>query len=332
MMGVGFLVLACLLGRFSPGQALLCLLSAVGAFGLILLVTHISAAALWQDYHIMMAAQGWQERLRSLAVHGIENVFYLAALSLLVWEMATQKGEWHGPPTALWRHALLMASIFGGELLLLASNTQEGEMPLLVMAGLYGAEIIRRDTRAADDDSFIFAARNLFALILMAVFLLPTFVPDCKTVLFTARNTTKSHWVSTPTMQSTHLRDFRFVANGTRFAEMQAYMATVDEGIQLLRRHPDRQTRLTVLLFSNPFHLALGLTPAVGGVASLSITGFTKRSHPILKRILGNATHILADRDCALLRETYGAEWDALHLEVVEQTKNFTLLKVPEAD
>jgi len=331
-MGSGFLVVACLLGRLNPGRTLLCFVSAAIALYLILLLTHIPLAAMRQDYQIMAAAQDVRGRLRSLAVHGIENLPYLLALGLLVWEIASQKNEPNHMPAALWRHSLLMASIFGGELLLVVSNTQEGEMPLLALAGLYGAEIIRRNTAETEKDSFIVTARNLGALVLFAVFLLPTFPTDCKTVLFAARNTKKSNWISTQTLQSTRLSDFRFAARGTRLEEMRVYMGTVDEGIELLRRHSDPHMRLAALVFSNPFHIALGLAPTMGGAPVVSVTAFTKRSHPMLKRLVGDATHILVERDDALLRDTYGAEWDALHLSVIEQTKDFTLFKLPEKE
>ncbi len=330
VVGLGFFVLACLLGRFSLGGALLCLASAAVVFKVILLATHIPAAAMRQDYQIMAAAQGLRERLRGLAVHGIESVLYLPVLGLLVWEMAGKEGQRVSSPGVLWRPLILFASIFGGALLLLSSNCQLGEMPLLALAGLYGAEIIRRDTAGTREDSFLLTMRNLGALVLFALLLVPIFATDCKTVLFAARNTAKSKWVSTPTLQSTHLNDFRFATNGTRFAEMRGYMENLDDGIQLLRRHSDPRMRLTVFLFSDPFHLALGLAPAAGGVVSFSEQAIVPHSHPPLKRLLGNATHILADRDCAPIKNAYGAEWDALQLEIVEQTKSYTLFKVPE--
>jgi hypothetical protein len=228
---------------------------------------------------------------------------------------------------------VLFASIFGGALLLLSSNTQEGEMPLLALAGLYGAEIIRRDTAGTQEDSFLLTARNLGALALFALLLAPVFGTDCKTVLFAARNTPKSKWVSTPTLKSTRLNDFRFAtsSNGTRSEEMRGYMDNLDDGIQLLRRHSDPRMRLNALVFSNPFHLALGLAPAEGGVLGLTGTAITRHSHPSLKRMVGDATHILTNRgSLGFIKDAYGEEWDALHLEVVEETKDYTLYRVPE--
>jgi hypothetical protein len=332
VIGAVFFGLACLLRRFKWDGILLFLLGAAVASAAILMMTHIPAAAFWQDYRIMAAAQSLSQRLRPLAVHGVENVLYLPVLGLLVWEMTAQHDETRRSPRALWRHSILIASLYGGALLLLASDCQEGEMPLLALAGLYGAEIIRRDTGGTETDDFMSTARNLGALALFAILLLPTFATDCKTVLFAARNTRKSNLITTPTIQSTRLDDFRFTAKGTRFFEMREYMDTLDEGIQILRRHSDSRMRLTVFAFSNPFHVALGLTPATGGLLDISETAFNKRSHPPLKSLLGDATHILMDSlSDTLMREDYGVELDALHLEVMEQTKHFTLFKVPPA-
>jgi hypothetical protein len=121
---------------------------------------------------------------------------------------------------------------------------------------------------------------------------------------------------------------------------MMNYMATVDEGIELLSRHNSPQMRLAVFLGSNPYQVALGLRPAEGGIVSWSVMAISRDSHPPLKRMVGNATHILAgggpdlrdaNGDGESCKQAYGAEWNALHLKVVEATKNFTLFEVPNA-
>jgi len=87
---------------------------------------------------------------------------------------------------------------------------------------------------------------------------------------------------------------------------------------------------------ADPFELALGMRPALGGTMCLSAMSVTERSHPTLARMLGNATHILVMRHSASADEVpmhgiYGAEWDALPLQLVEETENFALFKLPEA-
>jgi hypothetical protein len=111
---------------------------------------------------------------------------------------------------------------------------------------------------------------------------------------------------------------------------MKQYMETLDEGIQLLRRHANPEMRLNAMLFADPFHVALGWVPASGGIISVSSDGLAGKSHPPLARLLGNATHLLVERGCQTFKEAYGAEWDALHLKVVEETKSYTLFKIHE--
>jgi hypothetical protein len=116
--------------------------------------------------------------------------------------------------------------------------------------------------------------------------------------------------------------------DGTRQTAMAPYMAELTEGADLLRRHANPQMRLNVLLFSDPYEAALGLVPATGGL--ISTDGLSPISHPPLSRILGDATHILMDRDYTKFKDVYGAHWDMLNLGVVEQTKTYILYKIPE--
>jgi hypothetical protein len=200
-------------------------------------------------------------------------------------------------------------------------------MPLLALAALYGAELIQRHSSTTPEPPIFATARHLGAVLLFLLFLLPSIIIDIKTVRFATYAAIRKEGDSTETLQSTCLNDFRFVRGGTRYAYMQTYMASLDEGIQLLRRHSNPQMRLNVLLFSDPFHIALGLVPATGGLVSLD--GLCKASHPPLSRLRGNATHLLVDRGCQTFHEVYGTEWDALHLQVVEETKNYTLFRIP---
>ena len=324
--GVGFFALACLLGRLTARQALLGLLSAVLFFKLALILTGIPFSALWGDYRIMLAAQSVGHRLHDLAVQTVKGVLFLPILVLLAWEISCKPDE----RRIIWPHFLLIAVIYGGEILLVASNAQQHEMPLLALAALYGAEIIRRQARFLAEDRVFIAARNSVAALLLLFFLLPTLVPDFKTIRYSVRRSMEGHSITPETLRSTRLNDFQLDSGGSRNAEMRYYEAIVDEGMQLLRRHASPRMRLAVFMFSNPYQIALGLPPAKGGIVCWSSYGINQRSHPPLKRMLGDATHILTDESFPEIKDTYGAEWDALHLEVVEKTKNFMLWKVPE--
>ena len=118
------------------------------------------------------------------------------------------------------------------------------------------------------------------------------------------------------------------MSDGTHWLHSQEYMATLDEGIQLLRRRAEPDMRLGVAMFSNPFHIALGLRPSTSGLMCAASNVINRRSHPPLRRLIGDSTHLLVDRGAPQLKEIYGPEWDSLNLEVVEDTKHFTLLKL----
>jgi hypothetical protein len=325
--GTVFFALACLLGRFTAKQAFFVLLSAAAFLKLALILTGIPFSTMWGDYRIMLGAQSFGERLPLLAKQIVKGILFLPVLWLLAWEISKNKNE----PQPVWQHFLLLTAIFGGELCLVASNSQVGELPLLALAALYGAEIIRRQTRTMAGDGFFIVARNSGAALLVLFFLLPTLVTDLTTMRYCVRVIAQGHAFTSETLRSTRLNDLRIDSDGTRTPAGMSYMTIVDEGIQLLRRRASPQMRLTAFTWCDPLHVALGLPPPKGGLLCWSWTGITVRSHPPLKRLVGNATHILTGFsrgefidsgygvgwDC---RAPYGAEWDALHLEVVERT------------
>ncbi len=329
--GIVFFGVACLTGRFSIGRALLCMISALAFLAIALALSRIPLSELMNDYRMMSASQSPGSRFHGLVIQGLKSFYLLPVLLLPVWEGFLAKGDQADQRQPPWRHILVIVVIFGGAALLLSSNCQIGEMPLLALAALYGAELIQRQAGAAAETAFFVTARHLGALLLVLLFLVPPILEDLKTIRFATFAAVKKNWDSTATLQSTRLNDFRFIREGTRRAEMQSYMESLDEGIQLLRRHADPKMHLNAILFSDPFHVALGWIPASGGIISLSTDGLVRASHPPLARMLGNATHLLTDRGCQTLKQAYGAEWDALNLEVVEETKHYALYKIPES-
>lgn len=333
--GTGFFVLACLLGRFPVKQALFAVVSAAACFTLGLFLTKIPFSAMWGDYRIMLAAQDPGYRLHRLASLVGASVVFFAILLFLAWEVSRK----HTETQRAWRPFFLVTVIFGSELLLVASNFQPGvELPLLALAAWYGAETIRRQARVISEERFFIAMRNLNAAFLLLFFLLPTLIPDLASIRYSAHNFARRSFVTPDSLQSTPMDDFRFVVDGgIEQAQKLGYIARVDEGMQLLRRHSNPQMRLAVFLHSNPFQIALRMPPAEGGVICWSKVGIAKRSHPPLRRLVGNATYILTGGGSLVtglyegdFKDLYGAEWDALHFEVVEQTKDYTLFKVPE--
>lgn len=325
--GISLFVFAVAFRFLDPSRAILCLLSTAVLVALFLFVNGIPSRMMLQDFRLMSGAQPWMLRLRIIATQTIKEAVLLPLLLLMIWEIRAARdrvvsrlrtsGDW-----------LLPLILFGSAVSLLASNAQIHEMPLLVAGALYGAETIRRQTLLAAEDPFFSAARNLAACCFLLLFVLPTLGTDLRAIYHSVLAVRKGSFISTEVLKKTNLRDFRFDPIGTRSLYSEALMERLDEGIQLLERHSNPDMRLMVSMFSNPFHIALGMKPAKGGSLCLAPSLLSRRSHPPLRRYLGDATHILTDRGQKLEREAYGADWDALGLEIVEETTHFSLLKL----
>jgi len=326
---IGFFGVAWLTKRLSTMQAAGILISATLFFAIALALTKIPLAAMANDYRIMLGCQSSGTKLRAFAVQGVKSIFFLPILLALVWEGFLPSAESGGFRRLPWRDIFIVLAIFGAATFLISSNSQIGQMPLLALAALYGAEMILRQPTSPGDEPYFTVVRHLGAFSIALLFLFPLIVLDVKTDRYVTFAAVSKRAVSPDFLQSTQLKDFRFVPDGTRSEEIAVYKRQLDEGLQLLRRHPEAVQRLDILLFSDPYHLALGLAPPLGGIICVSPPGINQRSHPSLARLLGSATHLLTEAGSKDLKEAYGSEWDALNLKVIEETKSFTLYALP---
>lgn len=328
-----FFVAALGLRSVSPGRGLIGLVSAGFFLAVVLHVTHIQIGELWSDFKIALNGQSADSRLGLMMIQGSKAIFLLLALAALGWEISRHPER----PWPLWRTLVVLALIFGSEVALVSTNAQRGELPLLALAGLCAVEMIRRQSVSSPATEPFTSVRNFGAGIIFLCLVLPTLGTDVECIRYALRRVSQDKYFAPKELADTPLRDFHFVIQGVRYAAMQNYVASVDEGMTLLRRHADPNMRLASFLFSNPYQVALKLPPAEGGVVCWSWTGFTTNSHPPLKRMVGNANYILtgtgpelADQYGARIIPFYSADWDALHLETVEKTEHFTLFKVPD--
>lgn len=329
--GAGFFVVACVTGRIRPGRAAVCLVSLLAGLAVAAAASGISFSAMMTDYWTMMGCQSTASRLRGVAIQGTKSILLLPVLLLPVWESALGKGAAPGGWRARWRDILVILAIYGGAVALLATDCQLGEMPLLVLGALCGAEMIQRQTIPDDETPFFITARRLGPFALVVVFVMPGMVNDLKCIRYVTFAEIKKNWDAPTALQSTPLADFRFVHEGTRKAEMREYIEELNENVAMLRRHGGAGTRLNVLTFSDPYHAALGWVPARGGIMSVTTDCITPASHPPLARVVGDATLILTGQDNAALTNAYGAAWEALHLEVLDHGKNTILYRVPNS-
>jgi hypothetical protein len=325
--GILFLALSGVLCLRNLPLIVACVFSSVIFSAIFLILSGIHMGAMVADFHIMANAQSPGSRIIALAIQLIKHIMLLPILLILALEWQS------GAPKSTGWLAILQTwvppvAIFGSAVLLVASNTQVGEMPLLAVAALCGAEQIRRQTAISPTGPVFRAERSLAVLCLFMLFSLPTLGIDIKSVSHVLHVSKPANAMDTGLLKTTNLQDFRFDAKGVQATNSKGYVDELNDGISLLRRHMDPGMRLCSTLFSNPFHLALGLKPAKGGLTCWADCVLNSRSHPALSHMIGNSTHIIVSRDGDDVKSVYGAEWDALKLEIVEKSKFFTLYKI----
>jgi len=326
VIGAGFLGAAALFGYCRLPMAASCVGAALASLAAAHWFSGIPFGAMLADFRIVALAQNKGDRLGLMIVQFAKFILLLPILLLITWErfcggriVGVSRGE-------LFRAWLFPLFIYACSFLLLSANAQVEEMPLLAVAALFGVEMARRQTATSGMDPFMAAVRNLGCLTLLLFFTMPTMGPDLKTarnILFSFHKPS----FSSETLAMTRLSDFRFKTVSGQSPSSSNYVECLDEGIQLLRRHKDPQMRLSALLFADPFHVALGIAPARGGIVCIANNIISAKSHPALDRVIGDATHLLIAHDVPY-RDYFGPEWDALNLEPVESTRHFTLVKI----
>jgi hypothetical protein len=337
VVGVGFFLVACLGGFLKIREAVVLLLGAAVFLALALALTGIPLAALYQDYRIMAAAQNMTTRLGMLARTFCKHIVLLPVLLVFAWEAGkTRMGR-----ALPWRHFVVVGTLFAGGLTAISGNTLSGELPIAAVAALYCAEAIRRNNIEAAEESFFTSTRSVLSAILVAIFLAPISQLDVKVVFWGAYHGFMRHWTTIDEYRSTSLKDFHVFGWADHTTDLQPFMDFSNEVMAMLRRHADSRMRLAVFLYADPYNMALRLPPPKGGAGSYCWYGLNRRSHPPLKRMLGDATHLLVERSfldtnnatavsdwSVSPRDVYGPDWNAVHLEVVEKTKNSVLLRI----
>jgi len=312
---------------FHLGSALTLLVSAPLFVGFLLWVTGISLTEMLNDFQIVARAQNYDNRLSGWIVQAAKELPLLALLLLLTWEARREESEkQHGffPTVRGW---IVPLATFGAAVALSASNCQKQELPLVALAALYGAEKIRRPVIPnPTGDLFFMSVRQLAALCVCGAALYLTLSPDLMAVRHVLMNRIKQDVIPSEILRQSRLNDFQFARDGTQAETSRSYLLELEEGIQLLRRHADPKMRLLVVLFTDPYNLALGRQPPKGGTVAWASNVMNRESHPSLARMLGNATHILTLRGRSLLETTYGDELNTVDLRTIEETPRFELI------
>ena len=259
--GIVFWGLA-LVTRSSPASVFItCTISAPAW---VLLFDHLSGitfAAMLADFRTVAMAQQAGSRLSVMVIQSIKFIPILPVLLLLTWERRNSPGApaWRSLQSA--RDWMIPLVFFAAGILLISSNSQNGEIPLLGVAAFYGAEQIRRDTSASAEINFFSAVRNLGALCLLLLFVAPTLSADLRNYRNIFSTTAKRTGVCPDSFKNTCLADFRLNLQGSSAAMSRDFAAMMDEGMGLLRRHPRSQHALGSSDVQQPIPCGSGAAP-----------------------------------------------------------------------
>jgi hypothetical protein len=266
--------------------------------------------------------QGKWKDVIEVAFKNLDQLFVVAALALLCAREPNgnrQTSQAWGKGTLLFSIVFLCASA----LVLTATSAQRFELPLCVVAGLMCIEWLRRGDTDRTDASVSTRTGYVFGAIILAPLLFgPLIGKDAGALLRAVRSNVGGNAQSVRVVEgfnSEALRDFLILNDRTVVSELtpsqpaSVYPGQVNDGIELLRQHVGRDSRVIALDFSNPFPFALQLPPARGGSTSWLLNGsFSKRDYPAPTVVFGDADLVMIpsyERNgstVAALKDIYG--------------------------
>jgi len=267
--------------------------------------------------------QGKWKDVIEVAFKNLDQLFVVAALALLCAREPNgnrQNSQTWGKGTLLFSIGFLCTSA----LVLTATSAQRFELPLCVVAGLMCIEWLRRgDTDRTDAGGVSTRTGYVFGAIILAPLLFgPLIGKDAGALLRAVRSNVGGNAQSVRVVEgfnSEALRDFLILNDRTVVSELtpsqpaSVYPGQVNDGIELLRQHVGRDSRVIALDFSNPFPFALQLPPARGGSTSWLLNGsFSKRDYPAPTVVFGDADLVMIpsyERNgstVAALKDIYG--------------------------
>lgn len=324
-LGIAFCVVSVALRCVTWRQGLTALISTVVICAILLKLTGISLSEMVGAYSRVAVGFQGEFRIKIILIQLLKTLIWLPFLLLLIWESSFGKqGDGRLGRASRWAIPIVL---FGAAVLLLASNTQTTEAPILAFAAMYSTELIRRDS-CGSNDNFFSATRYVGACCVFLLLALPTVCTDLLAIRHSVWLSQRKQFITPPEFGNTALADFRFDPGGTRWAYSQQYMENVAEGLDLMRRHSPT-LRIMPLVFTNPFDMGLKIPPPKGGIIFWDPVLFRfHNSFPPLQTLIGDANAVLISADDQTLADSYGSDWKHLQLQKVEQTKHYILLKI----
>jgi hypothetical protein len=229
---------------------------------------------------------------------------YIIYISLLVPMLARLNGEGRKLlRVQMHRVILLPTLIIISGLVICTTNAQLREIPLLFVAGLIVLEWLRRERQNAGDATkrILSLGYKLGLLLIIPWCCGTTLLRDMGSVAYSAAwsKLEKPKAGREDQIASPAFRDFFVLkwsnsgvqSEGIRIGE---YSAKINDGLQMLKRHVNKQSHVMALDFGNPFNYALGLIPPKGDALWWAVdNSFNTKKHPDPERIFREADFIM---------------------------------------
>lgn len=318
----GLIVCAVPLQTLTFRNALILGASAVLWSAIYLLATGIPVSAFSADMGIMADAQDFSGKIKVVAIQLFKHVHMLPLLLLLAWEAMNALRRSGQHPI----HAVVpMLLLAGSALLMLSSNAQRTDLPLLAVVCLVGVEHVRRSETVVPADQ-IKPIPIIGASVILIIYLLPILLADANAFRNAAFNKIQ-HKQTAAELQRTQLSDFIMMADGETAGTISNYQDRLISGLNLIRRQAPG-LKIRPLVFANPFEFALGLPPSRGGAICIAYNTLNAKSHPSFARIVGDATHVMVAKDGPEMASLFGDELNAFKLLETDESEHFILYEL----
>ena len=308
----------------------------------------VSTFAYIADLRAAGAAQSAAHRIQYLLNSLSANVWPLYLLALLWLTVLvvpfhpSSKSRWWSGKVKL---SIAILFITGVMFIIATGNAPEGmDLPLYFVIGAIIIEYICRKeshelpaTLTASEIAHILAL-----LIVLPAFVAPIAVKDAGSIYIATKRNARAESTIPPgqRFESETLRDFVIPPSSqwqTAYWRAKDVPARINEGIELLRRHVQSDTRLFAAAFTNPFSFALELPPPKGPPLwwdinfDVSLDNFPNPDS-IFAHVDMIIIPIMRDADSGCCKETvhqmmniYGGYINE-NFEDVEQTENWDLM------
>jgi hypothetical protein len=347
VLGVAGLVLGVILRASFRNAAFLSVLG----FVLVCFGTWITLGVTPIDYMsdvlAVVEAQSLDERLWRLMKALVQNSWQIPLAGVVWYLLAVEPARRSGTMrTGSLKLSVVYFFILGTALILTVSNAVErSDVPLFFVAGIILLQQAERTWGLAPSTEF---KKENWKYIVSAAIVVFGFFANIvvKDIWSIGNSLIGSAYASAAENQkqrfdSPRLHDFLIPANSrwdTSYWEADKVPAAINDGLQLMRRHVDKNDKVVVLALTDPFSFALGLIPPKGIPVWWDVNfSFNANSHPSYEQVFGQSNFVVypilraSDKGCCqanavALLKIYGKALKSDFTEV-ERSKYWVLLK-----